>query len=75
MKSVDFIHGGFINKKVCDDLINFFEESVENQHDGVCNWMGVTIVNKKVKASLDVEVSVFNQSPIIINYIKELKKY
>jgi len=36
--------------------------------------MGVTIVNKKVKASLDVEVSVFNQSPIIINYIKELNK-
>ena len=80
MKSVDFnksnnfIYGGFIDKKVCDDLINFFEESVDDQHDGVCNWMGVTIVNKKVKASVDVEVSVFNQSPIIINYIKELNK-
>ena len=73
MKSKNFIESSYIDKKVCKSLIDYFEKS-DQQIDGVCNYQGITLVNKKVKSCIEVPVSIFDQSPEIINYIKELNK-
>jgi|TARA_R100001460_G_scaffold3414_1_gene10370 hypothetical protein len=73
VKEKNFVDSWYINKKVCNSVIDYFEKS-DQQTDGVCNYKGVTLVNKKVKSCVEISVSVFDKSPEIVNYLIQLNK-
>ena len=66
----NFIAGWYINDKVCDDLITYFENSPYKK-PGVLATMKV---NEDIKKSTDLVISPFNNDKIIKKYIVELHK-
>jgi len=73
-KETYFIGGWYINKNVCTDLIKYFENSPNKIPGSVYRKKGGVGVNKKVKLSTDVIISLGNQDKEILNYYKELTK-
>tara|TARA_R100001163_G_C4960788_1_gene124693 strand:+ start:36 stop:632 length:597 start_codon:yes stop_codon:yes gene_type:complete len=69
----NFIAGWYIDKKVCDDLINYFEIN-PNKRPGKLFWDGKSKVIPDKKLSTDLSISLQNMDLEIINYIKELNK-
>tara|TARA_R100001132_G_C3223667_1_gene61225 strand:+ start:45 stop:641 length:597 start_codon:yes stop_codon:yes gene_type:complete len=68
-----FISGWYINKKVCTDLIKYFEDS-PNQQPGKLFVKGEPGIDKKHKLSTDVFILHSNQDKKILNYSRELEK-
>ena len=66
-----FISGWYINKKVCTNLIKYFENS-PNQQLGQLHVKGKPGINEKYKLSTDVYISNLNQDKEILSYHKEL---
>ena len=74
-----FIEQYYINKKVCDDLVNFFKNS-PNKNPGLVYKEGKHYVNKKCKNSIDLSFYPEKSRELeFVNYWKELsfciKKY
>ena len=69
----NFIAGWYIDEKVCDDLINYFE-SHSDKGPGVLRWKGANRVIPELKHSTDLSIEPNNQDIEIINYRNELQK-
>jgi len=72
-KKNNFIGGWYIDKNVCTNLIKYFENSSDKK-PGVVSIYGKPGINKKIKLSTDVCISIRNENKEILNYYKELKK-
>jgi hypothetical protein len=72
-KETHFIGGWYINKKVCTDLIKYFENSPD-KGPGMLGLDGKVRVLKEAKLSTDIGISISNQDKEILNYYKELTK-
>lgn len=76
----NFIAGGYIDKKVCDDLINYFEkckykvEGEVGELSKIVNISTMSTVNKNVKSSTDLYINFVNRDREIVSYLKELNK-
>lgn len=70
----NFICGYYTDKKVCDELILYFENS-NNKIDGkLYGGDGQSIIDKSKKSSTDVTCDILDGSELMINYCKELNK-
>ena len=69
----NFIAGWYIDKKVCDDLINYFEKSSEKK-PGVMRIGNEVKVFKDKKISTDLRIDHDNNDIEIKNYYKQLNK-
>tara|TARA_R100000808_G_scaffold21327_1_gene46122 strand:+ start:3314 stop:3919 length:606 start_codon:yes stop_codon:yes gene_type:complete len=68
----NFISGYYTDKKVCDNLITYFEKS-NNKKDGVLlSAYGKYVVNKDKKASTDLGCRVTDNNKDIQNYLSQL---
>jgi len=67
-----FIAGNYIKKKTCDDLIKFFNKS-KNKEPGHVYDEGGTVVDKKVKDSIDLTIH-NDEDTVVKNYLNELTK-
>ena len=67
-----FIHGDFINLKVCDNLINIFNKNKEKQIPGGFHKNEKYIVDKEWKDSIDLTIN--PQDSNLTEYRKELGK-
>ena len=72
-KETHFIGGWYIDKKVCTNLIKYFENSAAKSQ-GVLGSGGKITVLKEIKLSTDVRINIENQDKKILNYYKELTK-
>lgn len=70
MDFAPFISGWFIDHKICDDLISYFETCPTKQPGKVG---GPVRIDPSRKDSLDVVVDPKDPNPIIQNYLLELK--
>ena len=68
-----FICGWYINKKVCTNLIKYFENS-SNQRAGTIGVKGKPGINRKEKLSTDVCIDTRNHDEEILSYYQELNK-
>jgi len=57
-QSNNFIHGWYMDTKICDDLISFFEANKQHQEPG-STGSGVT----DFKKSTDISIAVTNEAP------------
>ena len=69
----NFIAGWFINEKVCNDLINYFEKSPD-KFAGKVQVKDKNELDPDCKKSTDLSISCENKDTEIINYYKELHK-
>ena len=69
----NFIGGWYISKEVCRDLIKYYEQS-SDKSDGMVAFNGISVVNKSIKSSTDVNISINYKDTKILNYYKELDK-
>jgi len=69
----NFIAGWYIDKKVCDDLINYFEKSPKKT-PGVMKQNNEVKVFKDNKISTDLRIDHDNNDIEIENYYKQLNK-
>jgi len=69
----NFISGWYIDKNLCDNLIDFFEndntKSAGKTYGGPNNSPKI---DKTVKDSTDLDISQYNQTPLIQNYLNNL---
>tara|TARA_Y100000361_G_C11066158_1_gene293122 strand:- start:70 stop:633 length:564 start_codon:yes stop_codon:yes gene_type:complete len=63
-----FVGGWYINEKICDELVNFFEKSKHRQRPGMCH-LGV---HPESKISTDIPIT--GTDSALDNYNKELQK-
>lgn len=72
-----FMSGWYIHKKVCSDLITFFEKKNELGHTkrGAIKFQNHrdASLNLEIKDSIDLAISPFDQDPEIISYLKCLQ--
>ncbi len=70
----NFIGGWYIDKSVCDKLIDYFEQHPDKTA-GSCGSKGnVSLVQKEIKDSTDLEITPYSSSALIQEYISELGK-
>ena len=69
----NFIAGWYINDKVCDDMIKFFEKSKKDVIDGTCNRYGKTGIYTNIKESKDLSIPPIPKNKIPKNYLIALK--
>lgn len=69
-----FIKGYYINTKICDDLIKWFEKNTQYQTEGKVYVKGGDRMGSKDKKSTDISINPDNQDPLIQNYLHELGK-
>ena len=67
-----FIGGWFIDRKVCEDLIKFFEKNKKRQIKGMIGGARPTQINHKIKKSIDMSIHGFDS--IFDAYNEELQK-
>jgi prolyl 4-hydroxylase len=67
----NFIYSGYIDKKVCDNLINFYDQSPDKMR-GRIGWKENSQVNKDIKNC--EEVSLHDRIPEAYAYLTELGK-
>ena len=67
-----FIHGNFIDLKVCDDLINIFNTNKQKQIPGGFSKNEKYIIDKEWKDSMDLNID--PQDNDLIKYKNELSK-
>ena len=67
-----FIGGWFIDRKFCEDLINFFENNKKRQFKGLIGGAVSLQVNDRVKKSIDISMS--GHDSIFDNYNNQLQK-
>lgn len=65
----DFIRTYTIDENICDDLISFFEDHIDRTGPGQV----ARGVDKNVKDSIDLSVSIYDHDNRILEYRKELK--
>ena len=68
----DFIHGWYIDEKICDGVIEYFNEDDPDKMQGV--FGNKDQANKDKKDSIDLPVSPNNDDPRITAYLQELAK-
>lgn len=68
----DFIHGWYIDEKVCDGVIEYFNEDDPDKMQGI--FGNKDQANKDKKDSIDLPVSPYNDDPRITAYLQELAK-
>jgi len=68
-----FIEQYYIKKKVCDDLVKFYEKSPDKK-PGVTYNNNKASVDEKEKKSLEVYFSPYSTTPEFITYQHEFKK-
>ena len=65
-----FIKGWYIPKKICDDLIKYFNDNYKKTIQGIVG----TGVNKNIKESTDLCLGTNNTNLKVLNYRKILQK-
>mgnify|MGYP003148991713 FL=1 len=68
-----FVGGWYINKKLCDDLIKYYKKNPEKMV-GYFGTKEKTLVDDKIKDSIDLTVHPNNKNKLIIKYRQELQK-
>lgn len=69
----NFIAGWYINKKVCNDFIDYFEESPFKYPGVIGNKNGLTVdIKKKHSTDLSINVRDINNDIRVTNYLKQL---
>lgn len=66
-KDIPFLRASYIDLKLCDKIVNFFEANLDLSHPGVTN----SGVDPKVKKSTDMNMA---RSPFSAEYYSELEK-
>ena len=69
----NFIAGGYIDKDVCKNLIQYFE-NCKYKTDGKVGRADEHKVKSNIKKSTDLNISLINQDKCIIDYYIELNK-
>ena len=69
-----FIGGYYIDPKVCDMMIDYFNQNKERASAGQTNINGVTQIEKKVKESVDYYFHPYDLHTPIYEYKVELQK-
>ncbi len=67
----NFIAGWYIDKSLCDKLIDYFEKHPD-KIEGMCGSKG--LVKKEVKDSTDLGLTPYSPSLLVQEYISELAK-
>ena len=67
----NFIAGWYIDKSICDNLIEYFEQN-PNKVEGKCG--SKNLVKKEIKESMDVGLTPYSPLKLIQDYLSELKK-
>lgn len=67
----NFIGGYFIDKKLCDNLIFYFNKNINKTSLGKTLENNFITANKEIKESLDL--SIYEEESVIIDYFKELQ--
>ena len=75
----NFVAGWYINKKVCADMIKYFNVTNETnagiKHQGTIGGPdGGFVIDKKVKHSTDLPINIQTQDDVPIRYLAELRK-
>ena len=70
----NFISAYYIDKKVCDDLINYFEMSPNKTPGMLYGTSKDGMVDKSKKSSTDVAVSIYQNINCVNRYLMELGK-
>lgn len=70
----NFIGGWYINKKVCDNLIKYFENNPNKVKGLAGNSEGKAVYQPKIKDSLDLIINPTATEKPVVNYHKELIK-
>ena len=68
-----FIEQYYINKNVCNDLVNYFKTTGEKKQGKVHHKGGMSVL-KSVKSCTETSFSPMAPHPLFINYKIELKK-
>ena len=68
----DFIHGWYIDEKICDGVIEYFNEDDPDKKQGI--FGNKNEANKDKKDSIDLPVSPHNDDPRISAYLEQLAK-
>ncbi len=70
-----FVNGCYIPHKVCDDLINYFEDNPKRQRSGKI-WRGISTLTEddNVKESMDINFDIYNSDDknILDDYVENL---
>jgi|TARA_R110000796_G_scaffold239717_1_gene360487 hypothetical protein len=71
---LNFIAGWYINPKVCDGMINYFEKTNKNKQKGSVCKNGETTVDKFIKDSIDLPINPKLVDKAPLDYLNELEK-
>jgi len=70
----NFIAGGFIDKSICNNLINYFEDCKYKVPGKVGNSNESAMIKDDIKKSTDLNIMTYNQDKQILDYYDELNK-
>ena len=67
----NFIYKFYVEKNICDGLIDYHKKNTEYKCEGTTYG---DVVDKSIKDSIDVQFFNSSNNPVILNYFKELSK-
>jgi len=67
----NFISGWYIDKNLCDNLIDFYEND-NTKSPGITYGEGGVKTDPKVKDSMDLDIAQYNHLPLFKNYLNNL---
>ena len=67
----NFIYKFYVEKNICDGLIDYHKKNTEYKCKGTTYG---DVVDKSIKDSIDVQFFNSSNNPVILNYFKELSK-
>ena len=75
---LDFIAGWYIDKKICDKMIKYFEETDKNdagvKQEGLLIYDDKPKIDKSIKNSIDLPIFSTTQDKAPLEYLSELEK-
>jgi len=69
----NFIYGQYIDKNLCDELVNYYENS-SNKKSGTIYSKNKLSYMPEIKRSTDLSIELYNSDNLIMNYYDELGK-
>ena len=73
-EKLDTIAGWYIDKQICDGLINYFENNPQHHSKGTIGSQGKDVVDPTYKDSTDIRLWADQPIPELKNYLLQLKE-